>query len=52
MKSAKLKAAATEVRYFAKVLWEFSSQEKFWLVMTSSFQVRILISSRVVGYLL
>ena len=33
------------------VLWEFSLQEKFWFDMTSSFQVRILIFSSEVRYL-
>ena len=43
-----LKAAATDMRYFAviKFVGRFSSQGKFWLDMTSSFQVRTITLSR------
>ena len=43
------KAAATNMRYL--VHKKFSSQENFFLDMTRSFQVRILILSREVVYL-
>ena len=48
-----VKAAAADMRYFARSKFSKSLVHKknFWLDMTSSLQVRILILSREVGYL-
>ena len=47
------KGAATDMRYFArsKFFRSYVHKKNFWLDVTSSFQVRIRILSREVGYL-
>ena len=46
------KALTTDMRYFArsKFLGSLVLKKTFWVDMTSTFQVRILISSKEVGY--